>query len=194
MKAIIKNGNIETFRRLPKTWEDANGLHLNFNKGKNAEAFGFYNVVKPAYDSVSQRLGAIEFDSVNNVFTYPVISIDFTSTYDVSTPILDENGEAVLDENGDATYNVTTEDTYNITKLKDSKKLEVNTKAGQLLQPTDWFIIRKAERDIDIPTDVATERLDIITKADGFIIAIDALTTYEAVLRYTFDYYPTPII
>jgi len=194
MKAITINGNIKTFRRLPKTWEDANGLHLNFNKSSNPEAFGFYNVVTPAYDSVSQRLGAIEFDSVNNVFTYPVTSIDFTSTYEVSTPIVDENGDAVLDENGDATYNVTTEDTYNITKLKDSKKLEVNTKAGELLKPTDWYVIRKAERDIDIPTDVATERLDIITKADGFVIAIDALTTYEAVLRYTFDYYPTPII
>ena len=193
MKAKDFNGHISTYRRLPNVWEDENGIHLNFRKAEHKN-FGFYDVVKPSYDSISQKLGSIEFDSENEVFTYPVIDIDFASTHEVSTHILDENGDAVLDENGDATYNVTTEDTYNITELKDSKKLEVNTKAGQLLQPTDWYVIRKAERDIDIPTGIATERLDIITKADGFVIAIDALTTYEAVLRYTFDYYPTPII
>jgi hypothetical protein len=191
MKAKDFNGNIKTYRRLPKTWEDESGLHLNFNKISNPESFGFYNVVKPTYDSLSQRLGAIEFDSVNSVFTYPVIDIDFTSTYEVSTPILDENGDAVLDENGDATYSVTTESTYKIDELKSNKKREVNEEAGRLLKPTDWYVIRKAERGIDIPTDAVAERLDVITKANVFVSAIDALTTYEAVLRYTFNYSPT---
>jgi len=190
MKAKDFNGTIRTYRRLPNVWEDDNGVHLNFRKANHA-SFGFYDVVKPSYDSISQRLGAIEFDSDNDVFTYPVIDIDFASTYDVHTPIVDEDGEAVLDEDGEPTYDVTTESTYKIDELKSDKKKGVNEEAGRLLKPTDWYVIRKSERDIDIPTDIATERADIITKANGFVDAIDALETVESVLRYTFAYYPS---
>ena len=190
MKAKDFNGTIRTYRRLPNVWEDDNGVHLNFRKANHA-SFGFYDVVKPSYDSISQRLGTIEFDSENEVFTYPVIDIDFDATYEVSTPIVDEDGEAVLDSDGEPTYDVTTESTYKIDELKSGKKKGVNEEAGRLLKPTDWYVIRKSERDIEIPTDIATERADIITKANGFVDAIDALETVESVLRYTFAYYPS---
>ena len=102
MKAKDFNGNIKTYRRLPDVWSDENGLHLNFKKADHA-SFGFYDVVKPVYDSISQRLGAIEWDADNSVFTYPVVDIDFASTYEVQTPIVDDNGDAVLDEDGEPT-------------------------------------------------------------------------------------------
>ena len=191
MKAKDFNGTIKTYRRLPSVWRDDNGLHLNFRKA-NHDSFGFYNVVKPSYDSISQRLGAIEWDADNSVFTYPVVDIDFASTHDVSTPIVDDNNEAVLDSDGNPTYTVTTENNYNIDELKSDKKKAVNEEAGVLLKPTDWYVIRKSERNIDIPSDIVTERADIITKANGFVTDIDALTTVESVLRFTFDYYPQP--
>jgi hypothetical protein len=191
MKAKDFNGTIKTYRRLPSVWRDDNGLHLNFRKANHA-SFGFYDVVKPSYDSISQRLGAIEWDADNSIFTYPVVDIDFASTHDVSTPIVDDNGEAVLDSDGNPTYTVTTENNYDIDELKSDKKKAVNGEAGVLLKPTDWYVIRKSERNIDIPSDVVTERADIITKANGFVTDIDALTTVESVLRFTFDYYPQP--
>jgi hypothetical protein len=191
MKAKDFNGTIRTYRRLPSVWEDANGLHLNFKKANHA-AFGFYDVVTPSYDKISQRLGSIEWDADNSVFTYPVVDIDFASTYDVSTAIVDDNGDAVLDSDGNPTYNVTTENTYDIDELKSDKKKAVNEEAGRLLKPTDWYVIRKSERNVDIPSDIVTERADIITKANGFITDIDALTTVVSVLRFTFDYYPQP--
>jgi hypothetical protein len=191
MKAKDFNGTIKTYRRLPNVWRDNNGLHLNFRKANHA-SFGFYDVVKPSYDSISQRLGAIEWDADNSLFTYPVVDIDFASTHDVSTPIVDDNGDAVLDSDGNPTYNVTTENNYDIDELKSDKKKAVNEEAGRLLKPTDWYVIRKSERNVDIPSDVVTERADIITKANGFVTDIDALTTVESVLRFTFDYYPQP--
>lgn len=187
MKAKDFNGNIKTYRRLPDVWSDENGLHLNFKKANHA-SFGFYDVVKPVYDSISQRLGAIEWDADNSVFTYPVVDIDFASTYEVQTPIVDDNGDAVLDEDGEPTYNVTTENTYKIDELKSDKKKQVNEEAGRLLKPTDWYVIRKSERDVDIPTNIATERGSIVTKSNEFVAAIDALTTVESVLRYTFNF------
>jgi hypothetical protein len=191
MKAKDFNGTIKTYRRLPSVWRDDNGLHLNFRKANHA-SFGFYDVVKPSYDSISQRLGAIEWDADNSIFTYPVVDIDFASTHDVSTPVVDENGEAVLDSDGNPTYTVTTENNYDIDELKSDKKKAVNGEAGVLLKPTDWYVIRKSERNIDIPSDIVAERADIITKANGFVTDIDALTTVESVLRFTFDYYPQP--
>ena len=191
MKAKDFNGTIKTYRRLPSVWRDDNGLHLNFRKANHA-SFGFYNVVKPSYDSISQTLGAIEWDADNSVFTYPVVDIDFASTHDVSTPIVDDNNEAVLDSDGNPTYTFTTENNYDIDELKSDKKKAVNEEAGVLLKPTDWYVIRKSERNIDIPSDIVTERADIITKANGFVTDIDALTTVESVLRFTFDYYPQP--
>lgn len=159
MKAKQFNGQVKTWRRLPDVWEDENGKHLNFRKADHKK-YGFYDVVTPSYDKVTQRLGAIEFDSENEVFTYPIVDIDLDSTYDIE-------------------------------ELKSNKKKEVNEEAGRLLKDTDWYIIRKAERDVEIPSEVAAERLDVITKANDFIAAIDELTTVESVLKYTFNYNPT---
>lgn len=177
MYARLENENIITYRRLPIQFEDENGLHLNFRNVADPTAFGFYNVVNPSYDSISQRLGAIEWDEDNDVFTYPVIDIDFDATYEVMAADEEPTGETLP--------------VYDINKLKSDKKKEVNEQAGSLLISTDWYVIRKSERDIEIPIDIASERADIVTKANGFVDAIDALKTVESVLRYTFAYYPS---
>ena len=176
MYGKIIDGDITTYRRLPVQFEDENGLHLNFRNVADPTAYGFYNVVTPSYDSISQRLGGIEFDLDNDVFTYSVSDIDYTTTYEVK----DEEGELT----GETLPN------YDI----DGKKLDliksVKEEANRLLSPTDWYILRKAERDVDVPSDVATERGSIITKAAGFETEINALTTYESLLRYSIVFFP----
>ena len=177
MKAIEINGNIKTFRRLPNTWEDANGLHLNFRKIADPKKFGFYDVVTPQYDKVSERLSAMFFDKKKKVFTYDVVAIDLEGTHD----ILDEDGNVIE-----------TKPNYDIAELKQGKIQAIKTEAGKLLSPTDWYVTRLAERAIEIPTDIAEERLDIVTKSDLFEKEINALTTVEDVLRYSHAYYPQP--
>ena len=78
MKAIEINGNIKTFRRLPKTWKDDNGVHLNFDKVENPQDYGFYDVVMPTYDSVTQQISNLHFDG--SVFTYDVTDKVFSQT------------------------------------------------------------------------------------------------------------------
>ena len=179
MYGKIIDGNITTYRRLPVQFEDESGLHLNFRNVSDPSAYGFYKVVTPSYDSISQRLGAIEFDSDNDVFTYPVSDIDFTTTYDVLDEDFEPTGETLPN--------------YDI----DAKKLEliksVKEEANRLLSPTDWYILRKAERSVDVPSNVATERGSIITKAAGFETAINALTTYESLLRYSIVFFPVEL-
>jgi hypothetical protein len=175
MKAIEINGNIKTFRRLPNVWEDENGLHLNFRKVADPTEFGFYDVVTPQYDKISERLSAMYFDG--NKFTYEVKDIDLEGTHDV----LDEDGNVIE-----------TKPNYDIAELKQGKIQAIKQEAGKLLSPTDWYVTRLAERAVEIPQEIADERLDIVTKSDTFETELTALTTVEQVLRYTHAFYPAP--
>jgi len=67
MKAIQVNGAIKKFASLPKVWTDENGTHLNITDG---EAYGFYDVVTPNYNSATQFLGNIVWDADTSTFTY----------------------------------------------------------------------------------------------------------------------------
>jgi len=83
------------------------------------------------------------------------------------------------------TYDVTDKefgqdlDTYKANKIKEVKK-----KTGDLLQPTDWYVTRLAERAIEIPQDIKDERQDILDKADAAELEIAALETIAEVLKY----------
>ena len=175
MKAIEINGNIKTFRRLPNVWENENGVYTNFRKIPDPKQFGFYDVVTPVYDKISQRLSAMFFDAENEVFTYTVKDIDLEGSHDV----LDEEGNVVE-----------TKPNYDITELKLSKIQVVKDEAKKLLTPTDWYVWRLAERAIAIPQEIADERLDIINKSNIFEEEINALNTVEDVMRYSHVFYP----
>jgi len=54
--------------------------------------------------------------------------------------------------------------------------------ANSLLASTDWMVIRKAERNIDIPAEVVTERAKIIADCTAKEVAISAATTMEALI------------
>ena len=82
MKAIEINGKVKTFNRLPKTWEDANGIHLNFDKIENPQDFGFFDVVMPTYDSVTQQISNLHFDGRKKKFVYDVTDKEFGQDLD----------------------------------------------------------------------------------------------------------------
>ena len=68
MKAILVNGEIKTFGRVPKKWSTENGLYLNIGDGA---AFGFKDVVMPTFDSRIEELSNLHLDG--DVYTYDVI-------------------------------------------------------------------------------------------------------------------------
>ena len=75
MKAILVNGEIKTFSRVPKSWTDENGLHLIVGDGSQ---YGFKDVVIPTYDSRIQELDNLHLDG--DVYTYDVKDISFSET------------------------------------------------------------------------------------------------------------------
>ncbi len=66
--------------------------------------------------------------------------------------------------------------------LKSNFISQVKTTAGSILAQTDWMVIRKAERSVDIPTSVATYRASVVAKSEALETAIAAVTSVEQLI------------
>ena len=174
MIAIERSGTIQTFNRLPNEWNDEKGYHINFRKVTNKEDYGFYDIVTPEYDKVTQQLSPIFWDTDNKVFTYTVINIDFDATY----PVLDEEGKETEE----------TKPVYDKDKLKSNIIVTVKADANRLLAPTDWYSSRKSELGTAIPDSVLANRKKIRDKVDTIEAEVTALTTVESILKYTYSF------
>ncbi len=67
--------------------------------------------------------------------------------------------------------------------LKSNFIAQVKDTAGKLLAQTDWYIIRKAERNVDIPEEIALKRTQIVTEANRLETDIKASTTVEGLIK-----------
>jgi hypothetical protein len=86
-------------------------------------------------------------------------------------------------------YDKTTESMVDTTEqvvtkgLKSNFISQVKQTAGSLLAQTDWYVVRKAERNVDIPANIVTKRATIVTEADRLETAIGNATTVEALIE-----------
>jgi hypothetical protein len=67
--------------------------------------------------------------------------------------------------------------------LKSNFIAQTKQTAGSLLTQTDWYVIRKAERNVDIPANVVTKRAAIVTEADRLETAITNAANVEALIE-----------
>jgi hypothetical protein len=94
-----------------------------------------------------------------------------------------------VDENGDPAYvkvyDEATKSMVNTTQrliakgLKSNHIAQVKHNTNMTLAQTDWYVIRKAERNVEIPADVATYRAAVIAWATATEASIIAVTTVE---------------
>lgn len=66
--------------------------------------------------------------------------------------------------------------------LKSQWISQIKSAANSQLASTDWMVIRKAERDVAIPSDVVTARAKIIADCTAKEAAITAATTIDALI------------
>jgi hypothetical protein len=70
-----------------------------------------------------------------------------------------------------------------ITKgLKSQWTSQVKDTAGSMLAQTDWMVVRKAERNIDVPATVAAKRAAIVAECDRLEAAITGCADVEALI------------
>lgn len=66
--------------------------------------------------------------------------------------------------------------------LKSQWTATVKDTANKLLAQTDWMVIRKAERGVDIPTAVATYRAGVVAECSRLVAAISGATDVPALI------------
>ena len=66
--------------------------------------------------------------------------------------------------------------------LKSQWTSQVKTIAGSMLAQTDWMVVRKAERNIDVPATVAAKRAAIVAECDRLEAAIAGCADVEALI------------
>jgi hypothetical protein len=93
--------------------------------------------------------------------------------------------------------NATQEYTVVPLPLADSKGTytsAVKSKAYDILQPTDWLVVRKVENGAEIPADLDTWREDIRLESQDKVTAIDSCETADALESYVtseaYSYWP----
>ena len=99
----------------------------------------------------------------------------------------DEDGNPlyvkVLFTNKDGDSMMVDSDQRLVTKgLKSQWIAQVKATAGSLLAQTDWMVIRKAERDVAIPTAVQTYRAAVVAEADRLETAIAGCADVPALI------------
>ena len=67
--------------------------------------------------------------------------------------------------------------------LKHTMINQVKHTAGTMLAQTDWYVVRKAERDVAIPADVVAERAHVVAESERLEVAIAACADVEALIE-----------
>lgn len=162
-----------------------NGQPISIDRAYTApDGTKYANLRDPA---VRAKLGVVEvadppfydqrfYWSVGN----PKLLEDRPEFNEDGTPIYVQ--ELGVDANGEPVMVDTTEQL--VTKgLKSQWIAQVKATAGSLLAATDWMVIRKAERGIEIPAATVAFRAAVIAEADRLEAAIKACTTVEALIE-----------
>ena len=98
----------------------------------------------------------------------------------IDVNVVDGNGDPVLDDEGNQLVEL---------GVRTNLKQEVSNQQRSILNQTDWYIIRKADKGTAIPANIQTWRDALRTKGDAMKSAIDgaANTAAVAALFVTYD-------
>ena len=79
---------------------------------------------------------------------------------------------------------ITDEDGSTQTGLKSLWIANTKTSAGTLLAPTDWYVVRNSETEVEVPAEVLARRAEIRAFCDEYETAIEATTTTDELAAY----------
>ena len=166
---FLLNGN-----RLPEgtAFTDANGNKypanfLNLSTEEEKNAIGITWVADPA--PVDSRF---YWDT-----NLPKALEDKLETKENGSPLYKQVYDKATESMVDTTEQVVTKG------LKSNFVAQVKDTAGKLLNATDWYVIRKAERNVEVPSEVALKRTQIVAEANRLEVDIQASTTVEALIE-----------
>jgi hypothetical protein len=90
-----------------------------------------------------------------------------------------------VDSNFDGSYTATPKD---LSEVKTRIKSELKNTTNSLLAPSDWKVIRKLEREIQIDEPTAQYRAAVIAKCTEYEASIEACTSVEDLAALSFEW------
>jgi len=169
MKARLEAGKVVKYSQIPNTIVSGGKTYVNAKRlsSDELEELGFFDVIVPDYDPVTEVIYNLHFD---NAYPSPTPEDEDATrevfTYDKKTKVISET----------------------VAELKISQIKALKKVAYDKLSPTDWYAIRKAENGTDIPASVVTERDGIRTSVATKESEINALTTKASILKYDINF------
>lgn len=177
MWALVENNAVTRVYTRPVNLELESGNYprvvFTTYTTEQLEAIGIYEVVvdntnfqnKEFYTNTDQR-----FDFADGVVT---------ASYGVATPkVLDD----VLFTAQDETDGLGIEGNIKQYGIRQRYINNINTNAGNILQPTDWMVIREAEGGTAVPSSITTQRAAVRTKANEMCTAIQNAADLDALI------------
>jgi len=165
MYALITDGSIA------KYLSGARGIQVGdikyardiYSKWTEAErnAIGIYEVIQ---NNAKKKDGEY-YNNTNQTFTYDADAGTVTATYGDATAKAHADTTWTQDEidDGKAPAGADT-DTIAIRGLKYNRIQTIKSQAARILQDTDWYIVRKADADTNVPSAITTYRSAVRTK------------------------------
>ena len=89
----------------------------------------------------------------------------------------DADGNLIPKQLEDETVTPEEGGSYTQTGLKTLHISQTKQTANTLLQPTDWYVIRKLERDVDVPVGIVSYRAAVISVAEQRETLISSVST-----------------
>ena len=183
MWAYVETGAVQEIYTKPKALKIGDFQYPQniFGLWSNAELkeIGIYPVVIDTSNLKDQEY------YINTDISYSVGSDSVTGSYGTATA---KGLTDVLYTAQDETDNLGKEGDIKSAGLKTIKKRFVNSNANSLLQPTDWYSLRAADGGTAVPSNIATYRTAIRTKANEHTTAIDGAADVDALAALVYDW------
>ena len=181
MHAIITDGSISKIINHPKPLVIGDVQYpARIFSVWTASELAAIGIIEITFNNAKKKNEAY-YINTNQTFTYDADAGTVTATYG------DATAKAHADANATDADGNDLDPVIVIPGLKTQKIKTVKSQAAGILQDTDWYIIRKADADTDVPSAITTFRAAVRTKAAAMetlitnasnTAAIETLYTY----------------
>tara|TARA_B100001059_G_scaffold215575_1_gene233190 strand:+ start:308 stop:766 length:459 start_codon:yes stop_codon:yes gene_type:complete len=140
-----------------------------------------YRKLPNSWKGVMGNFNKLSDEEIKKYGFYNVVTPDYNSkAQELSDIFWDENNEVFTYTVNDIEFSETVEE------LKEMQINDLKRKLNLKLEETDWYILRKAERNIDIPLEITAERNNLFAELETKENEINALTTKVDIVTYEF--------
>ena len=139
-----------------------------------------YSNLPNSWKGVMGNFSGLSDEEIKSYGFYDVVTPDYNSTIQKLSDIFWDADNEVF------TYSVSNiEFSETLEELKELTIRNLKMNALNNLRVTDWYVTRKSEKNIDIPSSIITERDTIRSQVNTKETEINNLTTKNAVVEYS---------